>query len=72
MKLKLLEPLKEFFKDEVRILGNSLRLDKKINLKHPFPGPGLGIRIIGNITPERLKILKEADFIYINEFNKGN
>ncbi len=72
MKLKLLEPLKEFFKDEVRILGNSLKLDKKINFKHPFPGPGLGIRIIGNITPDRLKILKEADFIYINELiNKG-
>ena len=50
MNLKLVEPLKEFFKDEVRILGNSLGLTKDINLKHPFPGPGLGIRIIGNIT----------------------
>ena len=50
MNLKLIEPLKEFFKDEVRILGKSLGLDKNINLKHPFPGPGLGIRIIGNIT----------------------
>ena len=72
MKLKLLEPLKEFFKDEVRILGKSLGLEEKINFKHPFPGPGLGIRIVGDITPERLRILKEADFIYINELiNKG-
>ena len=66
MNLKLIEPLKEFFKDEVRILGKSLGLIKSINLKHPFPGPGLGIRIIGNITPERIKILQEADYIYIN------
>ena len=47
MKLKLIEPLKEFFKDEVRVLGKSLGLVKDINYKHPFPGPGLGIRIIG-------------------------
>ena len=71
MKLKLVEPLKEFFKDEVRILGNSLGLDKSINYKHPFPGPGLGIRILGNITYERIKILQEADYIYINELIKG-
>jgi GMP synthase (glutamine-hydrolysing) len=71
MNLKLIEPLKEFFKDEVRILGNSLGLIKNINFKHPFPGPGLGIRILGNITPERVKILQEADFIYINELNKN-
>ena len=70
MNLKLIEPLKEFFKDEVRILGKSLGLDKSINLKHPFPGPGLGIRIVGNITPERVKILQEADSIYINELIK--
>ncbi len=72
MNLKLLEPLKEFFKDEVRILGNSLGLVKSINYKHPFPGPGLGIRIIGNITKERVKILQEADFIFINELIKKN
>ncbi len=70
MNLKLLEPLKEFFKDEVRILGKSLGLIKNINLKHPFPGPGLGIRIVGNITPKRIKILQEADYIYINELIK--
>jgi GMP synthase (glutamine-hydrolysing) len=72
MNLKLIEPLKEFFKDEVRILGKSLGLTKSINFKHPFPGPGLGIRIIGNITLEKIKILQEADHIYINELIKNN
>jgi GMP synthase (glutamine-hydrolysing) len=72
MNLKLIEPLKEFFKDEVRVLGKSLNLVKDINYKHPFPGPGLGIRIIGNITPEKIKILQEADHIYINELIKNN
>ena len=68
---KINRTLKEF-KDEVRILGKSLGLVDKINFKHPFPGPGLGIRIIGNITPERVKILQEADHIYINELIKKN
>ena len=71
MNLKLIEPLKEFFKDEVRILGNSLGLVNSINFKHPFPGPGLGIRIIGNVTPERISALQEADHIYINELIKS-
>ena len=71
MKLKLIEPLKEFFKDEVRVLGKSLGLVKNINYKHPFPGPGLGIRIVGNITPVKVKILQEADYIYINELKKS-
>jgi GMP synthase (glutamine-hydrolysing) len=71
MNLKLIEPLKEFFKDEVRILGKSLGLVKNINFKHPFPGPGLAIRIVGNITPEKVKILQEADYIYINELIKS-
>ncbi|MDC0524515.1 glutamine-hydrolyzing GMP synthase [Pelagibacteraceae bacterium] len=72
MNLKLIEPLKEFFKDEVRVLGKSLGLIDGINYKHPFPGPGLGIRIIGNITPEKVKILQEADYIYIKELIKNN
>ena len=72
MKLKLLEPLKEFFKDEVRVLGKSLNLVKEINYKHPFPGPGLGIRILGEVTLEKLKILQEADHIYIEELIKNN
>ena len=71
MKLKLIEPLKEFFKDEVRLLGKSLGLIKSINYKHPFPGPGLGIRIIGDITNQRIKILQAADYIYINELIKN-
>ncbi len=72
MNLRIIEPLKEFFKDEVRILGSSLGLVKSINYKHPFPGPGLGIRIIGNITRERIRILQEADYIFINELIKSN
>ena len=71
MNLKLIEPLKEFFKDEVRILGKSLGLTKKILYRHPFPGPGLGIRIIGNIVAEKIKILQEVDDIYINELIKN-
>ena len=70
MNLSLIEPLKELFKDEVRILGKSLGLTNNINYKHPFPGPGLGIRIVGNITAEKVKILQEADFIFINELIK--
>ncbi len=72
MNLKLIEPLKEFFKDEVRVLGNSLGLVKEISFRHPFPGPGLGIRIVGNITVEKIKILQEADYIYINELISNN
>ncbi len=71
MNFKLIEPLKEFFKDEVRVLGKSLGLTKDIYQKHPFPGPGLGIRIIGQVTDEKIKILQEADFIFINELNKA-
>ncbi len=72
MKLELIEPLKEFFKDEVRILGKSLNLIDAINYKHPFPGPGLGIRIIGSVTEKKIKILQEADYIYVNELIKNN
>ena len=70
MKLKLIEPLREFFKDEVRVLGNSLGLTKDISNRHPFPGPGLGIRILGNVTREKINILQKADYIYINELNR--
>jgi len=71
MNLKLIEPLKELFKDEVRVLGKSLGLVKNINFRHPFPGPGLGIRIIGNINIERVRALQEADHIYISELHKS-
>ncbi len=70
MNLKLIEPLREFFKDEVRVLGKSLGLKESIINKHPFPGPGLAIRIIGSITSQKIKILQEADHIYINELKK--
>ena len=72
MNLKLIAPLKEFFNDEVRILGNSLGLSKQICYRHPFPGPGLAIRIIGNITLEKIKILQEADYIFISELVKND
>ena len=65
MKLKLVEPLKFLFKDEVRKLGLELNLSKDIISRHPFPGPGLAIRMPGNITNEKIKILKEADFYFI-------
>ena len=70
MKLKLIEPLKDLFKDEVRKLGVSLGLDKRVVYRHPFPGPGLAIRILGKITPKKIKILQEADYIFINELKK--
>jgi len=72
MNLKLIEPLKEMFKDEVRVLGNSAGLVKNISKKHPFPGPGLAIRIIGNITKAKVKILQEADNIFIKELIGNN
>ena len=65
MKLKLIEPLKFLFKDEVRKLGLELNLNKEIISRHPFPGPGLAIRMPGIITKEKLKILKEADYYFI-------
>ena len=66
---KINRTFKRLFKDEVRVLGNSLGL-KKNKHKHPFPGPGLAIRIVGNITLEKIKILQEADHIYYNELIK--
>jgi GMP synthase (glutamine-hydrolysing) len=72
MKLKLVEPLKFLFKDEVRKLGLELNLSKDIISRHPFPGPGLAIRIPGIITNEKIKILKEADYYFISELKKSN
>ena len=65
MKLRLVEPLKYLFKDEVRKLGLELNLSKEIISRHPFPGPGLAIRIPGNITKQKINILKEADYYFI-------
>ena len=72
MQLKLVEPLKFLFKDEVRKLGLSLNLSKDIIYRHPFPGPGLAIRMPGLITSQKINILKEADFYFINELKKNN
>ncbi len=66
MKLKVIEPLKSLFKDEVRRVGRALHIDPLILNRHPFPGPGLGIRILGEVTAEKVAILQEADAIYIN------
>ena len=72
MKLKLVEPLKYLFKDEVRKLGVELNLDKEIITRHPFPGPGLAIRMPGIITKEKINILKEADYYFIQALKKHN
>ena len=72
MKLKLVEPLKFLFKDEVRKLGLELNLSKEIISRHPFPGPGLAIRMPGVITKEKIKILKEADYYFIKALKDQN
>ncbi len=66
MNLKVVEPLNTLFKDEVRNVGRSLEIDPNILGRHPFPGPGLGIRILGDVTPEKVAILQEVDYIFIN------
>jgi len=72
MKFKLVEPLKYLFKDEVRKLGIELKLSKEIISRHPFPGPGLAIRMPGIITKEKMNILKEADYYFIKHLRKNN
>ena len=71
MKMKLIEPFKYLFKDEVRLVGKELRLPDDIIFRQPFPGPGLAVRIVGNITKERLHILRESDMIVIEEIKKA-
>lgn len=72
MKLKVVEPLNTLFKDEVRAVGRTLEIDPNILQRHPFPGPGLAIRILGDITAEKVQILQEVDAIFINGLkNKG-
>ena len=71
MKLKVVEPLNTLFKDEVRRVGRALAIDDKILNRHPFPGPGLGIRILGEVTKEKIDILQQADYIYINHLKNA-
>ncbi len=72
LQFKLVEPLRKLFKDEVRKVGRSLGLPEQIIQRHPFPGPGLAIRIIGEVTAERLNILRDADFVVRDEIQKQN
>ncbi len=72
MDFKLIEPLRELFKDEVRSVGRDLDLPEEIIGRHPFPGPGLAVRIPGTITNEKINILQLADDIYITELKKNN
>ncbi len=68
---KILEPIKDLYKDEVRKVGLTLGLPKELLWRHPFPGPGLAVRIVGEITRERLRILREADAVFIEELKKA-
>ena len=72
MKLKIIEPLKSLFKDEVRRVGASLKLPEIILNRHPFPGPGLGIRILGDVDEKKVQILQEVDYIFIEGLKKNN
>jgi GMP synthase (glutamine-hydrolysing) len=71
MNLTLIEPLKDLFKDEVRAVGKELGLSDELVKRHPFPGPGLGVRIVGEVTSEKLEMLKRADHIFIEELKKN-
>jgi GMP synthase (glutamine-hydrolysing) len=68
---ELIEPLRELFKDEVRQVGRELKLPEEFIRRHPFPGPGLGIRVLGSVTKERLEVLREADEIYLDEIRSA-
>ena len=72
MNLKVIEPLKMLFKDEVRKIGTSLKMPQEILSRHPFPGPGLGIRILGEVDYESIGLIQEADKIYIDALKKWN
>jgi GMP synthase (glutamine-hydrolysing) len=72
MKLKLIEPLRDLFKDEVRVIGRDLGMPEEVLQRQPFPGPGLAVRILGEVTPERLAILRECDDIVVNEIKKAD
>jgi len=71
MNLRLVEPLRELFKDEVRTIGRALGLSEEIVQRQPFPGPGLAVRILGEVTPERIRLLQEADDIVVSEIKQA-
>ena len=71
LKLQLLEPVRDLFEDEVRSVGREMGVPEEIISRHPFPGPGLGIRILGEVTTERISILQEADHIFISELRSA-
>ncbi|PRY14419.1 GMP synthase (glutamine-hydrolysing) [Pontibacter ummariensis] len=71
MKLKVVEPLKTLFKDEVRLVGRTLKIEDTILGRHPFPGPGLAIRILGDITPQKVHVLQQVDHIFISNLKKS-
>jgi GMP synthase (glutamine-hydrolysing) len=71
MKFKLIEPLRELFKDEVRNVGRELGLPEEMVGRHPFPGPGLAIRVLSDVTKEKLDLLRAADAIYIEEIREA-
>ncbi|KAK9481192.1 class I glutamine amidotransferase-like protein [Lipomyces japonicus] len=71
MKLKLIEPLRELFKDEVRALGTLLGISDELVWRHPFPGPGIAIRVLGEVTPSQVEIARKADYIFIEEIRKA-
>ena len=72
LQLSLLEPLKELFKDEVRRIGVELGLPRELVFRHPFPGPGLGVRILGEVRKEYADILRQADAIYLEELHRND
>jgi GMP synthase (glutamine-hydrolysing) len=71
MRMKLVEPFRELFKDEVRAVGSALGLPEDLIWRHPFPGPGLAVRVLGTVSPERLALLREADVIFVQEIKKA-
>jgi GMP synthase (glutamine-hydrolysing) len=69
--LKLIEPLRSLYKDEVRALGRALGIREELVMRHPFPGPGIAVRILGEVTPEKVEIARQADHIFISEIRKA-
>ena len=72
MRMQLIEPLRELFKDEVRSIGMELGLPREMVFRHPFPGPGLGVRVLGEVKPEYIELLQLADNIFIEELRKND